>query len=141
MPDIGDTVVVYYETGDSDKIVCIGSRHVNDSPDFKRYQDKMLTADNRMLKFGDKSIEIVGNRAKHDGYKGEQAKIIFNDEFGMQIQSTNEVRLQTTNSGNIVIQAVTKGFQGMTVTKQKFELMYGIGNTMFVATGGGILKK
>ncbi|MEZ3516945.1 MAG: hypothetical protein K1W37_17280 [Lachnospiraceae bacterium] len=50
MSDVGDTVFVYHETGDRNKILCLGSRHVNESPDFGRYQDKMLTADNRMVK-------------------------------------------------------------------------------------------
>ena len=114
MPDKGDTVFVYYETGDSDKIVCLGSKHVNDSPDFARYQDKMLTANNRMVKFGDKAIELIGDRKEFDGEGGEQAKIVFNDETGIEIQSTQDIRLETTDGGNISIQAVKEDFAGMT---------------------------
>ena len=136
MPDEGDTVFVYYETGDSDKILCLGSRHVNDSPDFGRYQDKMLTADNRMVKFGDKTLELVGDRDEYDGYGWEQSKIIFNDEFGIGIQSTNEIRIETTDGGKITIQSVGQDFAGMDALRQTFEEMYGAGNDKYVADGG-----
>ncbi len=137
MPDVGDTVFVYYETGDSDKIVCLGSKHVNESPDFARYQDKMLTANNRMIKFGEKSVELIGNRAEYDGKGGDQALITFNDEMGITIQSTNEIRLQTTDGGNITIQSVGDDFKGMDSIKSTFEQMYTVGNTKYI-TGAGI---
>ncbi len=136
MPDVGDTVFVYYETGDSDKILCLGSRHVNESPDFARYQDKMLTADNRMVKFGDKSLELVGNRDEYDGAGGDQAKIIFNDELGIEIQSTNEICIQATDGGKISIQSVRQDFEGMDTLRQTFEQMFGSGNDKYVADGG-----
>ncbi|MCM1184797.1 MAG: DUF6531 domain-containing protein, partial [Roseburia sp.] len=136
MPDEGDTVFVYYETGDSDKIVCLGSRHVNDSPDFDRYRDKMLTADNRMIRFGARTLELVGDRDEYDGYGWEQSKIVFNDEFGMELQSTNEIRIETTDGGKISIQSVGQDFAGMDALRQTFEQMYGAGNDKYVADGG-----
>lgn len=136
MPDVGDTVFVYYETGDSSKILCLGSRHVNDSPDFGRYQDKMLTADNRMVKFGNRTLELVGNRDEYDGYGWEQSKIVFNDEFGIEIQSTNEIHIETTDGGKISIQSVGQDFAGMDALRQTFEQMYGAGNDRYVADGG-----
>lgn len=136
MPDIGDTVFVYYETGDSDKIVCLGSKHVNESPDFSQYKDKMLTANNRMIKFGDAALNLVGNRAEMDGYAWEQAKIIFNDELGIEIQSTNNIILKTTDEGNIAIQAVGPDFAGMEEQRKIFEEMYGAGAEKYEADGG-----
>ena len=136
MPDEGDTVFVYYETGASDKIVCLGSKHVKESPDFANYQDKMFTANNRMIKFGDKSVNLVGNRSELDGYDDKQAKIIFNDETGIEIQSTNDILLETTDGGQISFQAVKEDFPGMDELRQKFERMYGEGNDKYEADGG-----
>lgn len=136
MPDVGDTVFVYYETGDSSKIVCLGSRHVRQSPDFDRYQDKMLTADNRMIQFGDKTVNLVGNRKEYDGEGGEQAKIIFNDELGMEIQSTKDIVFETEGNGVIEIQAVKDDFAGMEALRQKFTAMYTTGDIQYKATGG-----
>lgn len=136
MPDIGDTVFVYYESGNSDKIVCLGSRHVNDSPDFANYKDKMLTANNRMIKFGDSTLNIVGNRDEFDGYGGEQAKIIFNNENGIEIQSTKNIVLEATDGGSIAIQAVKEDFAGMDAVKQTFEQMYQDGADKYEADGG-----
>ncbi|MEE1255056.1 MAG: DUF6531 domain-containing protein, partial [Lachnospiraceae bacterium] len=136
MPDEGDTVFVYYETGASDKIVCLGSKHVNESPDFANYQDKMFTANNRMIKFGDKSVNLVGNRSELDGYDDKQAKIIFNDETGIEIQSTNDILLETTDGGQISFQAVKEDFPGMDELRKTFERMYGEGNDKYEADGG-----
>ena len=136
MPDVDDTVFVYYETGDSDKILCLGSRHVNDSPDFGRYQDKMLTADNRMIKFGEKSLELVGNRAQYDGIGEDQAQILFNDEFGIEIWSTGEIHIEATDGGKVSIQSVGQDFEGMDALKDAFEQMYQSGNDKYVADGG-----
>lgn len=136
MPDIGDTVFVYYETGDSDKIVCLGSRHVNDSPDFGRYQDKMLTADNRMVKFGDKTLNLIGNRSEYDGLGGDQAKIVFQEENGIEIQSTNDITLEAAEKGTIEIQAVKEDFAGMDALRQTFEQMYAAGEDKYKTDGG-----
>ena len=136
MPDVDDTVFVYYETGDSDKILCLGSRHVNDSPDFGRYQDKMLTADNRMIKFGEKSLELVGNRAQYDGIGEDQAQILFNNEFGIEIWSTGEIHIEATDGGKVSIQSVGQDFEGMDALKDAFEQMYQSGNDKYVADGG-----
>lgn len=136
MPDVGDSVFVYYETGDSDRIVCLGSRHVRQSPDFGRYQDKMLTANNRMIKFGEKTLSLVGNRKEEDGGGGEQAKILFNNEKGIEILSTKDITLQTTDSGNITIQSVKEGYEGPKAVRQKFNAMNTAGNAMYLAGGG-----
>ena len=141
MPDEKDTVYVYYETGDSDKVVCLGSRHVNQSPDFAQYQDKMLTADNRMIKFEEKALNLVGNRMEWDGEGGDQAKIIFNDELGIEIRSTGNISLETTDGGNITIQAVVKkDFAGMDGVRQGFQQHYGEGARKYAEDGGKDLE-
>ncbi|MCH5345239.1 MAG: RHS repeat protein [Acetatifactor sp.] len=138
MPDQGDTVYVYYETGDSEKVVCLGSKHVNPSPDFNRYQDKMLTADNRMIQFGDGTINLVGNRDEFDGYGWEQAKITFNDEYGIEIRSTGDISLRTTDGGNIAIQAIQPDFAGMESQKALFDQMYTDGANKYAEDSGKI---
>ena len=91
MPDIDDTVFVYYEVGDSDKISCMGSRHVNDSPDFGVYQDKMLTANNKMIKFSDQTLDLAASRKAYDGEGGEYSHINFDKQGGIQISSTQKI--------------------------------------------------
>ncbi|WP_207650876.1 RHS repeat-associated core domain-containing protein [Anaerocolumna jejuensis] len=134
MPDIGDTVFVYYETGDSEKVVCLGSRHVNESPDFSNSKNKMMTANNRMVKFAEKEVDLVGNRSEYDGSGGEQAKIIFNDETGIEIQSTKDISLKAEEK--ITLQALKGSYNGIEEVKQKFDQKYGEGDTKYKAEGG-----
>lgn len=134
MPDVGDRVYVYYETGDGENIVCLGSRHVSRSPDFGNYKDKLLTANNRMVKFGDKELDIVGNRSEFDGNGGNQAKITFG--AGMEIVSTQDISLETTDEGKITIQSVKADFAGFDRIKQKFTEHYGEGDRTYKADGG-----
>lgn len=142
MPDVGDKVSVYYEAvkgeKDSARVICTQSHHENDSPDFKRYQDKMFTGNNRMIKFGGKTLELIGDRKKYDGKKGKKTHIILDDDYGIEIYSANDISLSTSKGGNILIQAVDKGFKGLDKAKQAFERTHAIGNTRFVASGGGL---
>ena len=49
MPDIGDTVFLYYENNGN--LVCLGSKHTNtDSPDFQKPKENSLTNHDKMLK-------------------------------------------------------------------------------------------
>ncbi|RDY27788.1 hypothetical protein, partial [Lachnotalea glycerini] len=134
MPDIGDTVFVYYETGDSEKIVCLGSRHVNQSPDFSNTKNKMMTANNRMVKFAEKEADFIGNRSEYDGNGGEQAKITFNDETGIEIQSTKDISIKADEKINI--QALNGTYSGIDELKQQFDQMYGEGDTKYTSDGG-----
>ena len=136
MPDVHDTVFVYYETGDSDRIVCLGSKHVNDSPDFTDYQNRALTANNRMIRFASKEVSLVGNRAEYDGKGGEQAKIIFNDETGIEIYSTQDIVLETTDGGSITFQAAKDSYAGLDSVKNTFTQMYAEGDQKYKADGG-----
>ncbi len=133
MPDEGDTVYVYYESDDSDKIVCLGSKHVNPSPDFDEPKNKMLTANNRMIKFAEKELDIIGNRKEYDGEGGEQAKIIFNEEEGIEIESSQEIILKAKEG--ITLQSA-KAFSGMKEVESKFEQMQQEGHNKFEEDGG-----
>ena len=136
MPDKGDKVFVYYETGDREKLVCLGSKHVNQSPDFAHYKDKMLTANNRMLKFSGKDVHLIGNREEYDGRGGNQAKIVFNEERGIEITSTQDIVLETTEGGSITLQAVRDSFSGMEKIRNSFAEKYQKGETKYIAAGG-----
>ena len=136
MPDVHDTVFVYYETGDSDRIVCLGSKHINDSPDFGDYKNKMLTANNRMLRFSPEEVSIVGNRKEYDGKGGDQAKIIFNDETGVDIYSTENIVIETTDGGNITIQSAKDSYAGLDAIKESFTQRYTEGHQKYEADGG-----
>lgn len=142
MPDVGDKVSVYYEAvkgeKDSARVICTESHREKDSPDFSRYQDKMFTGNNRMVKFGAKTLELIGDRKKYDGKKGKKTHIILDDDYGIEIYSANDIVLSTAKGGNILIQAVDKGFKGLDKAKQAFEQNHAIGNTRFVASGGGL---
>lgn len=127
---------VYYETGDSDRIVCLGSKHVNDSPDFSDYQNRALTANNRMLRYSPKEVSLVGNRGEYDGKGGEQAKIIFNDETGVEIYSTQDIVLETTDGGSITFQAAKDSYAGLDSIKETFTQMYTEGDQKYKADGG-----
>lgn len=133
MPDEGDTVYVYYESDDSDKIVCLGSKHVNPSGDFAEPKNKMLTANNRMIKFSEKEIELIGNRKEYEGEGGEQAKIIFNEGEGIEIESTQEIVLEAKEG--ITLQSA-KAFSGMEEVQSQFEQMQEEGHTKFETDGG-----
>ncbi len=139
MPDVHDTVFVYYETGDSGRIVCLGSRHVNDSPDFGNYKNKMLTAENRMIRFSPEEVSIVGNRKEYDGKGGEQAKIIFNDETGIEVYSTQDISIKAENGGSVRLQAAKDSYAGLDEIKETFTQMYKEGDETYLADGGSVL--
>lgn len=138
MPDIGDRVFVYYETGDSEKIVCLGSRHVHDSPDFIQYKDKMLTANNRMIQFSEKEVSLIGNRKEWDGLGGEQASIVFHDQKGIEITSTQDISLETTEAGKLTIQSVKDDYAGIEAIKEGFTQKYQEGRATYERDGGTV---
>ena len=135
MPDTGDMVEVYYEMDAGERVVCLGSRHAGDNPDFGRYQDKMLTAQNRMVKFGEKALHLIGNRSEFDGKGGEQAKIILNSEQGVEVQSTKDIQLKT-EGGNITFQSAPRSYAGTDGVRMASAAMHQVGNVMHMAMAG-----
>ncbi len=140
MPDKGDTVFVYYETGDSDKMVCLGSKHVNDSPDFDRYQDKMLTANNRMIKFSEQSLELIADRKTYDGEGENQAKITFREDTGIEIQADLGIVFETSEKGSITLCAGTPDNEKRKKLQQTFQQMHTAGNVEYIVSGGTAMQ-
>ena len=137
MPDIGDTVFVYYEVGDSDKISCLGSRHVNDSPDFGVYQDKMLTANNKMIKFSDQTLDLAASRKAYDGEGGEYSHINFDKQGGIQISSTQKIII---NGEKISVHSVEKPLD-LAPVRAAFNALDAEGAQKFEAAGGENLPR
>lgn len=97
MPDEGDTVYCYYET--NGEIVCLGSRHVStESPDFKKPDEKVMTANNCMIRQKPDSIELTGNRRELEGTGGERVKITLSDTDGIDISSSQTVTIKTESA-------------------------------------------
>ena len=102
MTDEGDTVYCYYET--NGEIACLGSRHVSiESPDFKKPDEKVMTANNCMIRQKPDSIELTGNRREMEGKGGERVKITFSDTDGIDISSSQTVTIKT--EGALLIQS------------------------------------
>ena len=143
MPDIGDTVYCYYETDGA--VVCMGSRHVNtDSPDFGKPEEKVLTANNCMIRQKPDGIEMTANRKEMDGEGGERVKITFSDTDGVDIASSKEITIRAEN--NILLQSndletvkenLTEWFDSERKTKmEQFDKDQSAGAAKYVADGG-----
>ena len=143
MPDIGDTVYCYYETDGT--VVCMGSRHVNtDSPDFGRPEEKVLTANNCMIRQKSDGIEMTANRKEMDGEGGERVRITFSDTDGVDIASSKEITIQAQNS--ILIQSndletvkenLTEWFDSERKTRmEQFDTDQSAGAEKYAADGG-----
>lgn len=102
MPDVGDTVFCYYENEGS--VVCLGSKHINTTrTDFANPEEKVMTANNRMIKLKREGIDISANRRNTDGLESDQVKIILSDKTGIEISAAKEIKIYADK--NIVIQA------------------------------------
>ena len=78
-------------------------------------------------------LDIIGNRKEYDGEGGEQAKIIFNEEEGIEIESSQEIILKAKEG--ITLQSA-KAFSGMKEVESKFEQMQQEGHNKFEEDGG-----
>lgn len=102
MPDVGDTVFCYYEN--EGNVVCLGSKHVNTTrTDFANPEEKVMTANNRMIKQKRGGIDISANRRNTDGKESEQVKIILSDKTGIEISAAYGITIRADK--NIVIQS------------------------------------
>jgi len=96
MPDVGDTVYCYYETNGT--VVCLGSRHVNDSPDFEKPEEKVFTANNCMIRQKPEGIDITANRREMGS-----VQIILSDTDGVEISASKAIDIRA--EGSILIQS------------------------------------
>ena len=92
MPDVGDTVYCYYENNGT--IVCLGSRHTADSPDFEKPEEKVLTANNCMIRQKKDGMDVTGCRSQFDGQGGSKITILLSDTDGIEISAEKEVTIR-----------------------------------------------
>ena len=143
MPDIGDIVYCYYETDGA--IVCMGSRHVNtDRPDFANPEEKVLTANNCMIRQKPDGIEMTANRKEMDGEGGKRVRITFSDTGGIDIASSGEVRIEAeqriliqSNDLEEIREDLTGWFDsGLETNRQQFDKDHAAGNEKYINDGG-----
>lgn len=72
----------------------------------------------------EKDVNLIGNRREYDDQGGSQAKIVFNEETGIEITSTADIVLETTGEGSITLQAMEDSFGGMDGIKSRFTEAY-----------------
>ncbi|WP_143406992.1 hypothetical protein [Faecalibacterium sp. An121] len=102
MPDVGDTVFCYYENEGS--AICLGSKHINNTrDDFSYPWEKMMTANNRMIRFKNRSVEFNANRKEYDGEDDQPVKIVLSEDTGIEISSEKDINIISDH--NILIQS------------------------------------
>ncbi len=143
MPDVGDTVFCYYENEGS--VACLGSKHINTTrTDFENPEEKVMTANNRMIKLKREGIDISANRRNTDGLDSEQVKIILSDKTGIEISAAKGITIRADK--NIVIQAndleevqeqLLEWFEtGRKAKMTQFDSEQAAGEQRYVADGG-----
>ena len=97
MPDIGDKVYIYYEN--NGKIVCLGSSRSNTTgTDYDTPEEKVLTSQDKMVRFASKALTLTDTRKKHDDGDDTEISIIMDDEDGITITSGSDIIVETTES-------------------------------------------
>ncbi len=100
MPDIGDTVYIYYEN--NGKIVCLGSHHKNTGhPDMQKPEEKVLTSRDKMIRFGTMGITLSATRERTDNEDCNAVSITMDEKDGITINSGREIIM--ASGGNIVL--------------------------------------
>ncbi len=100
MPDIGDTVYIYYEN--NGKIVCLGSHHKNTGhPDMQKPEEKVLTSRDKMIRFGTTGITLSATRERTDNEDCNAVSITMDEKDGITINSGREIIM--ASGGNIVL--------------------------------------
>ena len=143
MPDVGDSVFCYYENDGT--VVCLGSKHVNTgAPDFSKPDEKVLTANNRMIRQKKDGITITGNRPEIDGLGGERIKITLSDTDGIEILASKEVNITAehtlliqSNNLDEVKEQPTEWFDSERKGRMAdFDNEQTIGSNRYIADGG-----
>lgn len=100
MPDIGDTVYIYYEN--NGKIVCLGSHHKNTShSDMQKPEEKVLTNRDKMIRFGTTGITLSATRERTDNEDCNAVSITMDEKDGITINSGREIIMAA--EGNIFL--------------------------------------
>ena len=102
MPDQGDTVYCYYENDGT--VLCLGSRRIDTGgDDFTKPDERVFTANNRMIRLKKDGVELTGNRAQMDGAGGDEICIRISDSDGVSISATKEIQISADRT--LLIQA------------------------------------
>ena len=91
MPDIGDSVFVYFEN--NGKAIALGSQRTDggQNSDYQRQKIKVLQVQIKCFRFTPNTAELVAGRGASDSSSGNYARIIMNDSSGISIESTQNI--------------------------------------------------
>ncbi|OUP07850.1 hypothetical protein B5F35_13930, partial [Anaeromassilibacillus sp. An200] len=95
MPNIGDQVFAYYQNDGT--IVCLGSKWNGEMPDFGNPKDRVLVAQEHMIKASEKKLEFVVKRDHEDPENEEKTHITFKKGEGITIQSQQSILLKAAD--------------------------------------------
>lgn len=143
MPDIDDIVFAYYQNDGT--IICLGSKHVNDSPDFVDYKNRMLTANGHMIKSTLDRLEFVLKRDKETGDDSLKTRITFDKEKGLEIRSEAEKDIElTVTTGNVYMVCQSKEWKAEDDTEthnalvDQAEALHDAGSDFYIGHGGNV---
>ena len=143
MPDIDDIVFAYYQNDGT--IICLGSKHVNDSPDFADYKNRMLTANGHMVKSTLDRLEFVLKRDKETGDDSLKTRITFDKEKGLEIRSEAEKDIKlTVTTGNVYMVCQPKKWDAGSDTEthnalvEQAETLHDTGTDFYVDHSGSV---
>lgn len=143
MPDIDDIVFAYYQNDGT--IICLGSKHVNDSPDFADYKNRMLTANGHMVKSTLDRLEFVLKRDKETGDDSLKTRITFDKEKGLEIRSEAEKDIElTVTTGNVYMVCQPKEWDAGSDTEthnalvKQAETLHDTGTDFYVGHSGSV---
>ena len=132
MPDIGDSVFVYFEN--NGKAIALGSQRTDggQNSDYQTPENKSLTSTDKMLRFTPNTAELVAGRGASDSSSGNYARIIMNDSSGISIESTQNIKITAENT--LIMQASDEKVKQTTFAA--FKARHQEGEEEYIAHGG-----
>ncbi|MBD5464500.1 MAG: hypothetical protein HDR22_01530, partial [Lachnospiraceae bacterium] len=138
MPDEGDQVFIYYEN--NGKIICLGSKRTNtDGPDYEVPEEKVLTSNDKMIRFTASAMKITDTRKKHDAEDDTEISIIMDDEEGITITSGGDITIETAEESDMHLRTMSSVLalaQKWQIGNDKFEESQSAGFAKYQADGG-----
>ncbi|WP_346687868.1 RHS repeat-associated core domain-containing protein [Megamonas hypermegale] len=132
MPDIGDSVFVYFEN--NGKAIALGSQRTDGgkNSDYQTPENKSLTSTDKMLRFTPSTTELVAGRGASDASSGNYARIIMNDSSGISIESTQNIKISAQNT--LIMQSSDEKVKQTTFAA--FKARHKEGEDEYIAHGG-----
>ena len=132
MPDIGDSVFVYFEN--NGKAIALGSQRTDggQNSDYQTPENKSLTSTDKMLRFTPGTAELVAGRGASDSSSGNYAQIMMNDASGINIESTQNIKITAENT--LIMQASDEKVKQTTFAA--FKARHQEGEEEYIAHGG-----